>query len=177
MALLTYSDADPGWSASGSGGAIANLGGITGAFFADVLFSLVGSAAYLVPVLLGYRAISLLFAADDHRPLDWQLFALRVLGLLLLIVAATALRALNDGGSSGLPQGAGGILGVAIASGFDQAFNPVGARLVLVALFLLGLTVFADISWLKVIDWLGYQALVGTQKLGQRALARVDQPL
>ena len=33
MALLTYSDADPGWSASGSGGAIENLGGITGAFF------------------------------------------------------------------------------------------------------------------------------------------------
>jgi len=175
MALLTYSDADPGWSASGSGGAIENLGGITGAFFADVFFSLVGSAAYLVPVLLAYRAISLLLAEDDHRPVDWQLFGLRVLGLLLLVVAATALRALNDGGSSGLPQGAGGILGAAIASGFDQAFNPVGARLVLVALFLLGLTVFADISWLKVIDWLGYQALVGTQKLGQQALARVDQ--
>ena len=165
----------PGWSASGSGGAIENLGGITGAFFAVVFFSLVGSAAYLVPVLLAYRAISLLLAEDDHRPVDWQLFGLRVLGLLLLVVAATALRALNDGGSSGLPQGAGGILGVAIASGFDQAFNPVGARLVLVALFLLGLTVFADISWLKVIDWLGYQALVGTQKLGQQALARVDQ--
>ena len=175
MALLTYSDADPGWSASGSGGAIENLGGITGAFFADVFFSLVGSAAYLVPVLLAYRAVSLLLAEDDHRPVDWQLLGLRVLGLLLLVVAATALRALNDGGSSGLPQGAGGILGAAIASGFDQAFNPVGARLVLVALFLLGLTVFADISWLKVIDWLGYQALVGTQKLGQQALARVDQ--
>ena len=80
MALLTYSEADPGWSASGSGGAIENLGGITGAFFADVFFSLVGSAAYLVPVLLGYRAISLLFAADDHCPIDWQLFGLRVLG-------------------------------------------------------------------------------------------------
>ena len=53
MALLTYSDADPGWSASGSGAAIENLGGITGAFFADVFFSMVGSAAYLVPVLLG----------------------------------------------------------------------------------------------------------------------------
>ena len=52
----------PGWSASGSGGAIENLGGITGAFFADVFFSLVGSAAYLVPVLLAYRAVSLLLA-------------------------------------------------------------------------------------------------------------------
>ena len=52
MALLTYSDADPGWSASGTGGAINNLGGITGAFLADIFFSLIGSAAYLVPLLL-----------------------------------------------------------------------------------------------------------------------------
>jgi len=29
MALLTYSDSDPGWSASGTGGAVSNLGGIT----------------------------------------------------------------------------------------------------------------------------------------------------
>ena len=78
---------------------------------------------------------------------------------MLLVVAATALRALNDAGESGLPQGAGGIMGSAIAAGFDQAFNPVGARLVLVTLFLLGLTVFADISWLKVIDWLGRRVL------------------
>ena len=70
MALLTYSGRDPGWSASGTGGAVSNLGGITGAFLADVFFSLVGSAAYLVPVLLAYRAISLLLAEDDGAPID-----------------------------------------------------------------------------------------------------------
>ena len=67
MALLTYSDSDPGWSASGTGGAINNLGGITGAFLADIFFSLIGSAAYLVPVLLAYRAVSLLLADDDRQ--------------------------------------------------------------------------------------------------------------
>ena len=163
MALLTYSDSDPGWSASGTGGAVSNLGGITGAFLADIFFSLIGSAAYLVPVLLAYRAVSLLLADDDRQPVDWQLLGFRSLGLLLLIVAATALRALNDAGDSGLPQGAGGILGAAIGAGFDQAFNPVGARLVLVTLFLLGLTVFADISWLRVIDWLGRQVIEGAR--------------
>ena len=104
-------------------------GAITGAFLADIFFSLIGSAAYLVPVLLAYRAVSLLLADDDRRPVDLQLLGFRSLGLLLLIVAATALRALNDAGDSGLPQGAGGILGAAIGAGFDQAFNPVGARL------------------------------------------------
>lgn len=81
MALLTYSGSDPGWSASGTGGAVSNLGGITGAFLADVFFSLVGSAAYLVPVLLAYRAISLLLAEDDGAPIDWQVLGFRALGL------------------------------------------------------------------------------------------------
>ena len=91
MALLTYSDSDPGWSASGTGGAVANLGGITGAFLADIFFSLIGSAAYLVPVLLAYRAVSLLLSDDNRQPIDWQLLGFRALGLLLLVVAATAL--------------------------------------------------------------------------------------
>ena len=104
MALLTYSDSDPGWSASGTGAAVANLGGITGAFLADILFSLVGSAAYLIPVLLAYRAISLLLSEDNRAPVDWQILGFRALGLLLLVVAATALRALNDGGATGLPR-------------------------------------------------------------------------
>ena len=175
MALLTYSDGDPGWSASGTGAAVANLGGITGAFLADILFSLVGSAAYLIPVLLAYRAISLLLSEDNRAPVDWQILGFRALGLLLLVVAATALRALNDGGATGLPQGAGGILGSAIGAGFGQAFNPVGARLVLVALFLLGLTVFADISWLKVIDWVGKTVLNGSQGLWREGLLRIDR--
>ena len=175
MALLTYCEADPGWSASGTGGAISNLGGITGAFLADIFFSLIGSAAYLVPLLLAYRAVSLLLTEDNHEPVDWQILGFRSLGLLLLLVAATALRALNDAGDSGLPQGSGGILGAAIGAGFDQAFNPVGARLVLVTLFLLGLTVFADISWLRVIDWLGRHVIHGAGFAYREGLAWLDR--
>ena len=175
MALLTYSRSDPGWSASGTGDAVSNLGGITGAFLADVIFSLVGSVAYLVPVLLAYRAISLLLTEDDGTPPNLQVLGFRALGMLLLVIAATALRALNDGGDTGLPQGAGGILGSAVGSGFGQAFNPVGSRLVLVALFLLGLTVFADISWLKVIDWLGQVVIDVSQALWREGLLRLDK--
>ena len=175
MSLLTYSDQDPGWSASGTGDAIQNLGGITGAFIADVFFSLVGSAAYLIPLLLAYRAISLLLAEGRYDPVDWQILGLRAFGLLLAVMAATALRALNDVGASGLPQGAGGIAGTAIGLGFDQAFNPVGARLVLVTVFLLGLTLFADISWLSVIDWIGQRVLSAASAIRQMAAAKLDQ--
>ncbi len=175
MALMTFSETDPGWSASGTGVPIQNLGGVTGAFLADVFYALVGSAAYLVPLLLAYRAISLLFTEDQHQAIDWQMMGLRTLGLLLLVVSATALLSLNDGDLSHLPQGAGGILGAAIGEGFDQAFNPVGARLVLVSLFLLGLTVFADISWLGVVDWLGSKTLRSGQQVRQRFVEKMDQ--
>ena len=117
MALLTYTDTDPGWSASGTGGAVSNLGGITGAFLSDIFFSLVGSAAYLVPLLLAYRAVSLLLTEDDREPVDWQIFGLRAFGLLLLLVAATALRALCGDDEA--------LRARAVAAGSDEAiFEP-----------------------------------------------------
>ena len=40
MALLTYDQADPGWSRTGTGAAVANSGGPTGAWLADIFLSL-----------------------------------------------------------------------------------------------------------------------------------------
>ena len=155
LALVSHDPVDPGWSASGSGGDIRNLIGVTGAFLADIVFSLMGYGAYMVPFLLGYRAIRILINRDNHEPVDWTLFSLQAIGLLLVVIAVTSIAALNDLGSSGLPQGAGGIIGAGIGNGFNAAFNTVGARLILLIVLLLGLTVFADISWLGVIETLG----------------------
>lgn len=164
LALLSYSDSDPSWSSSGANTDIRNLAGVTGAFLSDVFFSLLGYAAYLLPLLLAYRAIAILIERDRHEPFEWSLFGLRALGLVLLVIAFTALTALNDLGDSGLPQGAGGILGASTGVAFDAAFSPVGARLILVAVFLLGLTVFADINWLHLIDRLGHWLLEGSSR-------------
>jgi len=70
MALFTYSVRDPGWSATGSGAPIHNLGGPTGAWLADVFFSLVGYAAYLFPLLLAYRALVLLLQRHQNKGFD-----------------------------------------------------------------------------------------------------------
>ena len=159
LALATYHPSDPGWSASGSEESIHNLAGITGAFLSDALFSLLGYAAFLIPVLLAFRASRMLIRGEDPPLTDWTLVGLQSLGLVLLIVAATSIAALNDQGLSDLPQGAGGILGDGIGQRFDNALNPVGARLTLLAMFLAGLTMFADISWLAVIDYTGKQCI------------------
>ena len=155
LALASYSTRDPGWSATGSGAPVSNLGGPTGAWLADVFFSLVGYAAYLFPILLAYRAIVLLMHRREENPFDWTTFGIRALGLVLVMIAGTALAALNDSGASILPQGNGGILGQAIGGGFNTAFSEIGSRLILLAIFLFGITIFTDLSWLHLSETIG----------------------
>ncbi len=174
LALVTYSTGDPGWSATGSGGAVRNLGGPTGAWLADVFLSLVGWAAYLFPVMLGYRALVIFLERYQPGPFDWTHVSIRLLGFVLVMVAGTALAALNDSGQSSLPQGAGGILGQAIGSAFAGAFSAVGSRLILVAVFLFGVTIFTDLSWLRLMDRLGAAALGGLGRSRSWLVARID---
>jgi DNA segregation ATPase FtsK/SpoIIIE, S-DNA-T family len=171
MALVTYSPRDPGWSATGSGAPIGNLGGPTGAWLADVFFSLVGYAAYLFPLLLAYRALVLLLQRNPAKGFDWTTFGIRALGLVLVMVAGTALAAMNDSGRSALPQGTGGILGQAISSGFTVAFSAVGSRLILLAIFLFGMTIFTDLSWLTLLEKVGAWS-IATFTTGRARLSR-----
>ena len=159
LALFSYSTTDPGWSATGMGNGIDNAGGITGAWLADVFFSLVGYAAYLFPLLLAYRALIILLERHQSKGFDWLMFGIRTLGLILVMIAGTTLAAMNDQGNSGLPQGAGGILGHAIGDAFTAAFSEVGSRLILLSVFLFGMTIFTDLSWLKLMERIGFWSM------------------
>jgi S-DNA-T family DNA segregation ATPase FtsK/SpoIIIE len=120
-----------------------------------VFFSLVGYVAYLFPLMMAYRAWVLFQHRHDEAPFDWVTLAIRTLGLLLVMIAGTALAAMNDLGHSQLPQGLGGMLGQAVGTSFNDAFSVTGSRLILCAVFLFGVTVFTDLSWLKLMDDIG----------------------
>ncbi|MEZ7943799.1 MAG: DNA translocase FtsK 4TM domain-containing protein [Halioglobus sp.] len=174
MALLTYSASDPGWSATGSGASIRNLGGPTGAWLADVFFSLVGYAAYLFPLMLAYRAVVLLLQRTNEEHFDWTTFGIRVLGLVLVMISGTALAAMNDIGVSVLPQGTGGILGQAISGGFTVAFSATGGRMILVAIFLFGMTIFTDLSWLTTAEKVGAWSILAFNAARQRLTKGIE---
>ena len=175
LALMTYSPRDPGWSATGTGSGIANLGGITGAWMADVFFSLVGYAAYLFPLMLAYRAVVILLDRSENPGFDWMTFGIRALGLVLVMIAGTALAAMNDPGNSGLPQGAGGILGQAIGDAFTVAFSPVGSRVLLLSVFLVGMPIFTDLSWLRLMEQLGAAAMAAYARVQGLVLKAVNE--
>jgi S-DNA-T family DNA segregation ATPase FtsK/SpoIIIE len=154
VSLLSYSDADPGWSATGNGGAVRNLGGPAGAWLADVCFSLVGYLAYLFPLMLAYRAALLFAERDAQVPFSWSVVAVRACGLVLVMLG-------HGPGRAELrrrrqpPAGRRRVIGHAVGSAISAAFSAVGGRLILVAVFLFGMTIFTDLSWLRLMDRLG----------------------
>jgi len=63
--LITYTPADPGWSHSDSVKAIANAGGVAGAWFADVFLYMFGFLAYLFPIMVAYSGWLLFAGRND----------------------------------------------------------------------------------------------------------------
>nr|WP_264758446.1 DNA translocase FtsK [Aestuariirhabdus haliotis] len=156
MALSTYHSNDPGWSSAVSHGEIHNAAGRSGAWFSDLLFSLFGIFAYLFPLILCVKAWQLF--RGRHNPFRWKpsLLALRTTGLILTLVSGAALATLHFTSiNSALPESAGGILGDIVANGATDNLGRPGLTLVLVSFFLIGVTVFTDLSWIKLMDRTG----------------------
>jgi S-DNA-T family DNA segregation ATPase FtsK/SpoIIIE len=155
ISLGSYHQADPGWSRTGSGAVVSNSGGPTGAWLADIFLSLFGYMAYLFPLMIGYRAWILFRERYEPASFDWASFLIRIVGLSLVMIASTSLAMMGDSGASILPFGAGGVLGMAIGSSSVDAFSLLGGRLILLSLLLFGMTIFTDLSWLRLMDTLG----------------------
>lgn len=162
VALITYSPEDPGWSQTGLSDDVENAIGPAGAWFADILFSCFGAMAYLFPILLATRALQILRTRLLQEAVAFDIFTfnLRFVGFVLVIISSTSLTSIQfDQFASNYSYGFGGILGMQISESTLQIFSFTGSTLILLALFLFGITVFADISWIAVIDRLGVMGI------------------
>ncbi|MGE5624372.1 MAG: DNA translocase FtsK [Bacillota bacterium] len=160
-ALTTFSAEDPGFSYSGAAGHVHNAIGPAGAWLADFLYFLIGYPAYLLAALLIWSGW-LIF--KDRRSTDpvnkWHL-TLRVTGLMLSLLTASGLASINSVHEpGGLPVDAGGVLGDAIGKNLAHVLSPLGATLLLLALFLGAVTVFTGLSWLAIMDRTGHWTLL-----------------
>ena len=153
LALLTYSPLDPGWSRTASSDNIANAVGASGAWVADVLLILLGYLAYLLPVMLIYRAFVLFRERKKTADFHWSMFALRGTGFVLTLLGATALASMHF--LSELPESAGGILGRAIALMALPVLDLIGASLVFLTLLCVGITLATGLSWIDLVDGTG----------------------
>ena len=165
MSLLTYSPQDPGWSALGDYDQIDNVAGASGAWMSDVLLSLFGYVAYVLPAALIYLAWQIFRDRFQRFEFDLLTWSLKTAGVILIAVGFTGMLALSTLIEfSSLPFGNGGYLGSAIKTALLDVFHPAGTALILLAISLFGLTLFADISWLLVMEKVGAWSISAANK-------------
>ena len=155
IALLSYSTADPAWSHSDSSAKVTNLGGIVGAWFADIFYYLFGYFAFLFPVMVAFSGLILFRGRNTAaQKQDAAQVAARVAGFVLTLIGGTSLAALHFYSGS-LPAHAGGVLGDLTGNALVGVFSFLGATLLLLAVFLTGVTLATHFSWLWAMDALG----------------------
>jgi len=164
LALFTFNTGDAAWTHSSELTTITNCCGVLGAWIADVMLSLFGLSAYLFPFIITWHGY-LVFAEPRFNEEKLSL-SLRSLGSLALIVSSAALSYLyiyRVGVQ--LPGTTGGYLGQEIGDKTLVLFGNSGATLFLIMLFLSGLTLTTNLSWLSLIDAIGRYCVLFCQFL------------
>lgn len=157
-AFLTYHSTDPSWSNTGVSEKVLNWGGRVGAFLADMFLSFFGCIAYVLPPLIVFAAWLGVKESDEETLFNRSEFIFKCIGFILIILSSSSLVDLYLARSAiPLPANAGGILGDVIATQLKHILNPIGSALFLMTALLCGVTLFAGISWLGIIDSIGAQ--------------------
>lgn len=169
LALISYHSTDPSWSCTGNEGNVKNLAGYIGSWIADILLCAFGYISYLIPLLLlisiwrswqETKCCDTKVAAgerkaqsdkkNDSSDTHKQLFLWRFCGFLMFLCSGTALSDMYSRGKI-LPFGSGGVLGNILHTSIVKYLNVTGTAVILSAIFLIGITIFTGLSWLRII--------------------------
>ncbi|MBC7782409.1 MAG: DNA translocase FtsK 4TM domain-containing protein, partial [Burkholderiales bacterium] len=140
LASISYSPTDwPSHAVFPYDNDVSNLCGSAGALVAYYIRYSIGPGIY--PVLF-FTGVFVFLLATKNRISDvW----LRATGIAVIAVAfAAIIHQLSGGSSRGLPEGNGGVIGIASAHFLQAHFKTVGSLLVLSSCMLVGLILAAD---------------------------------
>ena len=155
ITLLSFSPDDPGWSSSGTGRPVVNLAGPFGAWLADVLLSLLGVTAYLLPWAALWLGLRILRGDPPEAPVALPV-PVRAVSALVAAAGLSGLFALHLGlPPSWAPQGSGGITGQALAGLLSEGLGGVGATLLLLTMAVVAAPLAMTFSWLLLLERIG----------------------
>ncbi len=160
IALFTYSPSDPSWShgiaKSVDPALLQNSGGKFGAWFADLFLYLFGYFGFLFPMMLLYSGWLIYRGRYEDDVFHSGHIILRAFGFIFTVIAGAGLASMHfTHPSVPFPLNAGGILGVVTAEYLQQLFSFVGGTLLLLTVFLIGITLSTGLSWLWLMDTIG----------------------
>ncbi len=166
LSLFTYDPSDPGWSQAVSVSEISNGGGIVGAYLANILLYIFGYPGYLFPLIFIFDGWRIFKSRRLELPVRRLLLAARATGFTLLFCGCCALAWLHLQAGASLPahaadqsSSAGGILGIALGEFLFDAFGFSGSTLLMLATLLVGISLYAELSWLWLIEKTGYTTI------------------
>jgi S-DNA-T family DNA segregation ATPase FtsK/SpoIIIE len=168
-ALVTYDRNDPSFATTGEPGPLSNVIGPLGAHLAGLLVLLFGAPAFLFPVMIALAGW-LLYQDKSNSKGDAPsraTLAFRGIGFLLTLATSCGLASLHFTIDS-YPSSAGGVLGSLVGEGLEAGLSFLGATLILLALWLAGVSLFVGLSWIEVMDRIGRATLNGVDWLKRK---------
>ena len=153
LAIGSYSPYDTSFTYTGNGVEVQNLVGHFGAMFADVVLTLFGWIAWVLPIMLaiiGWRLVK-------HREEEavWLVTLIRTLGWSSMLLALCVLMHMHFSMDGSLPAGNGGIFGQWLGDAGVGVLGWVGLTLLMVTIVLVGAQAAAGFSWLVVAEHTG----------------------
>lgn len=142
LCLLSYNPSDPALNSASNIEQISNLGGVVGAYLADILFAVLGISAY---VLCG--ALILMSAMQFMGGTIKTTWPKAIAYTILVIAASTILHLRFEVVEiAGQPIGGGGLIGSLLGVVLEKFLNKPGAFVVASALFVIAFFYATHIS-------------------------------
>jgi S-DNA-T family DNA segregation ATPase FtsK/SpoIIIE len=153
LAMVSFHPADPGWSQAGLQSDVHNWVGPIGAWFADILFFVLGSFAYSLPFCCAFLGWFLFQQTKKLLEIDYLTIGLRLIGVILLVLGITGLLSLNVQDIHNYTSG--GMVGDVLSTSLIPYFSLVGTTLLLLCFFCTGFTLLSGVSWVAIVDKIG----------------------
>ncbi len=153
-ALISYDRNDPSFATTGEPGPVSNLIGPLGAHLSGLLVLLFGAPSFLFPIMIGLAGWVLYQQRDKTEGQSRATLVFRGIGFFLTLVTSCGLASLHFTAKT-YPSSAGGVLGSFVGHGLQSGLSFLGATLLLLALWLAGVSLFAGVSWIELMDRTG----------------------
>ncbi|BBB29967.1 DNA segregation ATPase FtsK/SpoIIIE, S-DNA-T family [Neptunomonas japonica JAMM 1380] len=185
LGMLGYHPKDPGWSHLGYHPVVSNWTGIFGAWMTDLLFSFLGIAAWLLPMIILVPTVRFMVRKEVSLLDGLPFVMLRTFGILLLMASLCTLASIHLSNQSlGFPFTSGGIVGQALSDWMVSWFSLLGSTVLLVTAAGMGCTFYMELSWDSIQNRLGawvlstyrgLSALLSSSSEGNNAEERVSE--
>ncbi|WP_371372242.1 DNA translocase FtsK 4TM domain-containing protein [Thalassotalea aquiviva] len=173
VCLLSFDQADPGWSQTAYHADIKNAGGVWGAYMSDILFFTFGKIAFTFPFVLAllgwvlFQRVHLLFQ------IDFFTLGLKLLGGLFFYIGITAIFSMNFSDIYGFS--AGGVVGDYVYISLLPFLNYIGSSLLFLVLTCSGFVLVTGWSVFMIIDYIGEKAIAVAFALYHLGLSLKDK--